>query len=77
VSALPSSLSRLDPTPQSLDLAVLVADLPGVRVCDVDTALTLAAGHPRAFVADHRGTGTTLPAGAAALRPRFGSGSTL
>ncbi|UOY03183.1 2-phospho-L-lactate guanylyltransferase [Blastococcus sp. PRF04-17] len=54
--------------------AVLLADLPGLRADDLDQALAFADGHPRAFVADHRGTGTTLLTSARgdALRPCFG-----
>ena len=58
-------------------VAALVGDLPALRASELDAALTLAAGHQRAFVADAAGTGTTLLASSVgvALAPRFGTGS--
>jgi 2-phospho-L-lactate/phosphoenolpyruvate guanylyltransferase len=55
----------------------IVADLPATRPADVAAALTAAASHDRAFVADAAGTGTTLLAAApgVSLRPMFGPGS--
>lgn len=40
--------------------AALAADLPALRTAELGLALTLAAGHPQAFVPDAAGTGTTL-----------------
>lgn len=58
-------------------VAVLLGDLPALRSVDLDAALTAAAEHPRAHVADAGGTGTTLLTVAphVAPRPRFGPGS--
>ena len=58
-------------------MAALVGDLPALRPAELDAALTAAAAHPAAFVADHLGTGTTLlTAGpATTLAPHFGPGS--
>ncbi|GGF16826.1 2-phospho-L-lactate guanylyltransferase [Subtercola lobariae] len=39
--------------------AVMTADLPTLATSDVDRMLGLAAGHPKTFVADAAGTGTT------------------
>ncbi|QHT55338.1 2-phospho-L-lactate guanylyltransferase [Cellulomonas sp. H30R-01] len=58
-------------------VAALLGDLPGLRPADLDTALHLAAAHPRAHVPDAAGTGTTLLTAVAGttLRPAFGAGS--
>jgi 2-phospho-L-lactate guanylyltransferase len=58
-------------------VAVLVGDLPGLIPDDLDAALALALRHPRAFVRDADGTGTTLVTTRAGvpLRARFGAGS--
>ena len=58
-------------------VAALVGDLPALRSADLAAALASAAGHPRAFVPDADGAGTTLLAAApgAALDPMFGAGS--
>lgn len=58
-------------------VAALVGDLPALTAAELGTALTAAAEHPRAFVADAEGTGTTLLTATppAALDPRFGPGS--
>jgi 2-phospho-L-lactate guanylyltransferase len=40
--------------------AALLGDLPSLRSEDLVVALRLAAEHPRAFVPDHEGVGTTL-----------------
>ena len=40
--------------------AALLGDLPSLIPGELAAALALAARHPRAFVADHDGTGTTL-----------------
>ena len=58
-------------------VAVLLGDLPALRASDLSDALSMAAAHDRAVVADADGTGTTvltaLPG--LALDPRFGAGS--
>jgi 2-phospho-L-lactate guanylyltransferase len=58
-------------------VAALVGDLPALRPEELDTALGAAAGHPRAFVRDCAGTGTTLltVGPGTSLRPAFGAGS--
>ena len=56
-------------------VAVLLGDLPALRPDDLRAALDLAERHPRAFVADADGTGTTLLTGLVAFAPRFGAGS--
>ena len=43
-----------------VDRAVLLGDLPALRSVDLASALADAARHPRAFVPDAEGTGTTL-----------------
>ncbi len=58
-------------------VAALVGDLPALLTAELDAALTAAAAHPRGFVPDSTGTGTTLLTAApgTALVPRFGVGS--
>lgn len=58
-------------------VAALVGDLPALRTEEMADALAAAAAHPRAFVADAEGTGTTLLAAAPGtdLDPAFGAGS--
>ncbi|MGY1633969.1 2-phospho-L-lactate guanylyltransferase [Geodermatophilus sp. SYSU D01186] len=60
-----------------LGLAVLPADLPGLDPADLDLALSAATAHPRAFLADAGGAGTTLLTARAGhrLEPRYGPGS--
>lgn len=59
-------------------LALVAADLPGLRADDLDHVAAVAEeiGGP-VVVADHEGTGTTVLAGPVAryLEPRFGAGS--
>jgi 2-phospho-L-lactate guanylyltransferase len=59
-------------------LALVAADLPGLRPADLDHVAALAeeVGGP-VVVADHEGAGTTVLAGPVArcLEPRFGHGS--
>ncbi|MGW7295675.1 2-phospho-L-lactate guanylyltransferase [Streptomyces xiamenensis] len=57
----------------SAAVAALGADLPALRPAELARVLTAAAGHPRAFVADAAGVGTTvLTAGpGTALAPAF------
>jgi 2-phospho-L-lactate guanylyltransferase len=58
-------------------IAALVGDLPALQAEHLDAALARAAAHPRAFVADATGAGTTLLTvrPGTALDPRFGLGS--
>lgn len=58
-------------------VAALVGDLPSLRPAELAAALAEAARHPRSFVVDAAGTGTTLLAATAgqALLPEFGAGS--
>ena len=58
-------------------IAALVGDLPALRPGDLTAALADAALHPRSFVPDAQGTGTTLLAvlPGTALAPAFGIGS--
>ncbi|MEA9985535.1 MULTISPECIES: 2-phospho-L-lactate guanylyltransferase [Subtercola] len=58
-------------------VAVMTADLPTLDTADVVDALGRAAGHPRSFVADADGTGTTTIAARPGepLRPLFGGAS--
>lgn len=57
-------------------VAALSSDLAALRTAELTAALDRAAGHPRSFVADAEGTGTTLLAVTGGdLDPRFGRGS--
>lgn len=60
-------------------LAVVLGDLPALRPAELGSALTAASAFPRAVVADHLGTGTTLltalPSAIADLEPAFGADS--
>jgi 2-phospho-L-lactate guanylyltransferase len=58
-------------------VAALVGDLPALRPAELAAALAAAAEHPRAFVPDAEGTGTTLLAARPGipLEPAFGAGS--
>jgi 2-phospho-L-lactate/phosphoenolpyruvate guanylyltransferase len=58
-------------------VALLSADLPALRPAELDAALAAAAEHDAAFVADARGTGTTLLATAPGrpVTPRYGQAS--
>ncbi len=57
-------------------VATLNSDVAALRPAELTAALTAAAGHRRAFVADHDGSGTTLlTARGVTLEPRFGRGS--
>ncbi|MFI5635566.1 2-phospho-L-lactate guanylyltransferase [Streptomyces sp. NPDC051664] len=49
-------------------IATLTADLPAMRSAELEQVLASAAGHNRAFLADHTQQGTTL---LAALRPQW------
>jgi 2-phospho-L-lactate guanylyltransferase len=58
-------------------IAALVGDLPALRPDELTAALAAAADHPRAFVPDAAGTGTTLLTAAPGvdLHPEFGADS--
>jgi 2-phospho-L-lactate guanylyltransferase len=57
-------------------VAALSSDLPALRPAELSAALAAAGQHPRAFVADAQGTGTTLlTAVGVPLEPHFGRGS--
>ena len=58
-------------------VGTIAADLPALRPDELAVALGRAAAHPRAFVRDAEGSGTTLllAATAPALRPAFGDQS--
>ncbi len=58
-------------------VVALLGDLPALRPAELAAALSVAAGHERAFVPDSAGTGTTLLAAqpGVALQPSFGPGS--
>lgn len=58
-------------------VAALSADLPALQASELTSALQRAAAHPRAFVADANGTGTTLYAVTSSrlFDPRFGAAS--
>jgi 2-phospho-L-lactate/phosphoenolpyruvate guanylyltransferase len=57
-------------------VAALSSDLPALRPPELAAALAAAGAHPRAFVADAQGTGTTLlTAAGVPLEPHFGTGS--
>ncbi|WP_314504218.1 2-phospho-L-lactate guanylyltransferase [uncultured Microbacterium sp.] len=62
---------------EGMPRAVLLGDLPALRPGDLAAALTAAAAHERAVVADAEGTGTTLvtAAGGVSLRTAFGAAS--
>jgi 2-phospho-L-lactate guanylyltransferase len=55
-------------------VAAMSADLPALRPAELRRVLDAAAAHPRAFLADTQGVGTTLLSAAAGvpLRPVFG-----
>ncbi len=60
-----------------LGTVALCADLPALRTSELEEALTSAAHHPQAFVADTAGSGTTMLTSlpGAPFVPRFGAGS--
>jgi 2-phospho-L-lactate guanylyltransferase len=57
-------------------VAAVSSDLPALRPEELAAALAAASAHPRCFVADAEGTGTTLlTAAGVPLAPAFGPGS--
>lgn len=69
--------SALATVPPGRPRAVLLGDLPALVPADLAGVLRLAARHPRSYVADAAGTGTTLVTAAAgvAWRAAFGRAS--
>jgi 2-phospho-L-lactate guanylyltransferase len=63
--------------PRGAPRAVLLGDIPGLMPADLARVLAEATRHPRCFVADAAGTGTTLVTAAAGLawRSAFGRAS--
>lgn len=58
------------------NLVVLQGDLPALQTQELTEAIAAARNHPRSFVADRLGTGTTvLCAFGVALQPQFGPDS--
>lgn len=74
VHALEAGVASLRDGTGRRDVLMLAADLPALRASDVELVLALAAQHPRSFVADVAGTGTTALAVRGTTRPdpRFG-----
>ena len=69
--------SGLAIVPLGVRRAVLLGDLPALAPAELSRALASAARHPRGFVADAAGTGTTLVTANARVvwRSAFGRGS--
>lgn len=62
--------------PATGNLCVLQGDLPALRPAELGAALAAASRHPRSFVADRHGAGTSaLFAFGVPLDPRFGADS--
>lgn len=61
---------------QSANIVALQGDLPCLQTIELAEAIAAARAHPRSFVADRHGTGTSaLFAFGVALEPRFGPDS--
>jgi 2-phospho-L-lactate guanylyltransferase len=69
--------AALATVPRGAPRAVLLGDIPGLVPADLARVLAEAARHPRCFVADAAGTGTTLVTAAAGIawRSAFGRAS--
>ncbi|HWH97458.1 MAG TPA: NTP transferase domain-containing protein [Pseudolysinimonas sp.] len=69
--------SALATVPAGVARAVLLGDLPGLVPADLARVLAEAARHPRTYVADAAGTGTTLVTATAGVtwRSAFGRAS--
>ena len=76
-AAVRSGLDRAVRLDAANGVGVLLGDLPALRPADLAEVLDAAARHPRSFVADEDGTGTTLLLGrpGSAVDPCFGPGS--
>jgi len=72
--AIRAGLDRADP---SHPRAVLLGDLPALAPHELDDALAAAGSHPRSFVPDAEGAGSSLVTalGGVALREAFGADS--
>ncbi|MEU3246066.1 MULTISPECIES: 2-phospho-L-lactate guanylyltransferase [unclassified Streptomyces] len=67
-AAIRTAVRHARPITGNGPMAVLTTDLPALRPRELATVLDSAAEHPRAFLADHTGRGTTF---LAAARPRW------
>ncbi|MFF2999883.1 2-phospho-L-lactate guanylyltransferase [Streptomyces sp. NPDC057950] len=67
-TAIRTAVRHVRSLPGGGPIAVLTTDLPALRSGELATVLDCAAGHRRAFLADHTGRGTTF---LAAARPRW------
>jgi 2-phospho-L-lactate guanylyltransferase len=71
IAAVESAVRALIP-----NIVVLQGDLPALKSDELAAAVAAARAHPRSYVADRHGTGTSaLLAFGAALNPLFGAGS--
>src|SRR6185503_19542037 len=72
-AALATAAAELARRYPDAGVAALVGDLPALRPADLLAALGAASDHPRSFVRDLGGTGTTMLAAAAgtSLEPLF------
>lgn len=66
--------SGLATVPAGLPRAVLLGDLPALRPADLSVVLDAAARHPRSYVTDAAGTGSTLVTARAGVRWRAAFG---
>lgn len=74
---LNNALAAAEKASATADIVVIQGDLPALRAGELSQAITLAADHPRSFVGDRHGTGTSaLFAFGVPLDPRFGTDST-
>ena len=76
-AAIRAGIDRALSLDEQHGLGVLLGDLPALRSRDLGAVLDAAAAHPRSFVADFDGTGTTLLMArpGTPLDPCFGPGS--
>jgi 2-phospho-L-lactate guanylyltransferase len=76
-AAIRAGLARARSLDEDHGLGVLLGDLPALRPTDLGAVLEAAAAHPRSFVADADGTGTTLLLArpGSTVEPCFGPGS--
>ena len=69
LAALLAGTAALHASHPDLAVALLAADLPALRPRELARALDAAAAHPRAFVSDVAGTGSTLLTAHAGIAP--------
>jgi 2-phospho-L-lactate guanylyltransferase len=76
-AAIRAGLDRTRGVDEHHGVGVLLGDLPALRPTDLAAVLEAAAAHPRSFVADADGTGTTLLLALPGTQvdPCFGPGS--